>query len=209
MNLLFIVASCEETQFVYNRAGSQCFSVFWTSNTTSVYAMQSCGQTDGVLIALDTNQKIDFVTEYIRNNCKYAKRSVRYLKNFPTWYFCPSDKHFPTHQICHIIDHYLKTWIFLFNACKVTCRAFWKYSKTCEINTKVIAILHMHEKILYNGCVFKIPVLPIDFKIVCQCIYNRKRDVYHCGLSISPNKKKLQKLHKWKKYYQNMIEDSP
>lgn len=92
--MFLIVASCEEMQFVYNRAGSHCFNVFGTGNTTSVYAIESCGQTDGVLIALDTNQKIDFVTEYIRNNCKYTELSVRYLKNFPTWYFCPSDKHF-------------------------------------------------------------------------------------------------------------------
>lgn len=82
--MFLIVASCEEMQFVYNRAGSHCFNVFGTGNTTSVYAMESCGQTDGVLIALDTNQKIDFVTEYIRNNCKYTELSVRYLKSFPT-----------------------------------------------------------------------------------------------------------------------------
>lgn len=36
-----------------------------------MYAMEACGQTDGVLIALDTNQKVNFVTEYIRNQCKY------------------------------------------------------------------------------------------------------------------------------------------
>eukprot|EP00105_Crassostrea_gigas_P044947 XP_019929095.1 PREDICTED: uncharacterized protein LOC105343790 [Crassostrea gigas] len=87
-------SSCEEMQFVYNRAGSHCFNVFGTGNTTSVYAMESCGQTDGVLIALDTNQKIDFVTEYIRNNFDFTTTAAMsfqiglnntQLQNYTIW----------------------------------------------------------------------------------------------------------------------------
>eukprot|EP00105_Crassostrea_gigas_P039097 XP_019923245.1 PREDICTED: uncharacterized protein LOC105329423 [Crassostrea gigas] len=72
-----IYSSCSDSQFVHNRAGGHCFNVFQTSNITSMYAMEACRQTNGVLIALDTNQRIAFVTEYIRNHFYFTTTTRR------------------------------------------------------------------------------------------------------------------------------------
>ncbi|XP_061171727.1 uncharacterized protein LOC133181209 [Saccostrea echinata] len=62
-----IASSCTDFGFVHNRAGGICFQIFWTQNITSTWAIMSCKQLGGSLISLDTDQKIGFVTTYIRN----------------------------------------------------------------------------------------------------------------------------------------------